>query len=78
MESCVKWRATPVNTENRRMLVCQDAYKRIDERINMSVHRSCTVAKWLAVVNALANVDGFAISRAQTTVAYFALGRMPK
>ena len=75
---------TPVNTETRLKLVCQDAYKHIDahkhidERINMSVHRSCTVAKWLAVVNAFPDVEGFAISRAQKTVAYFALGRMPK
>ena len=68
----------PVNTETRLKLVCQDAYKHPDERINMSVHKSCTVAKWLAVVNALPDVEGFAISRAQRTVAYFALGRMPK
>ena len=69
---------TPVNTETRLKLVCQDAYKHIDERINMSVHRSHTVAKWLAVVNAFPEVEGFAISRAQKTVAHFALGRMPK
>ena len=73
-----------MNTKTRRMLVCQDAYKHIDahkhidERINMSVHRSGTVAKWLAVVNAFPEVEGFAISRAQKTVASFALGRMPK
>ena len=68
----------PVNTETRLKLVCQDAYKHPDERINMSVHKSCTAAKWLAVVNAFPDVEGFAISRAQRTVAYFALGRMPK
>ena len=78
MESCVKRGSTPVNTETRLKLVCQDAYKHIDERINMSVHRSCTVAKWLAVVNAFPEVEGFAISRAQRTVSYFVLGRMPK
>lgn len=69
---------TPVKTETKLKLVCQDAYKHIDERIIMSVHKSCTVAKWLAVVNAFPDIEGFAISRAQKTVAYFALGRLPK
>ena len=67
-----------MNTETRLKLVCQDAYKHIDKRINMSVHKSDTAAKWLAVVNAFPDIEGFAISRAQKTVAYFALGRMPK
>ena len=68
----------PMNTETRLELVCSDAYKHPDKRINMSVHKSCTTAKWLAVVNAFPEVEGFAISRAQRTVAHFALGRMPK
>ena len=68
-----------MNTKTRlKLLLCKDAYKHPDERINMSVHKSCTVAKWLAVVNAFPDVEGFAISRAQKTVAHFALGRMPK
>ena len=69
---------TPVNTETRLKLVCQDAYKHPDKRINMSVHKSSTAAKWLAVVNAFPDAEGFAISRAQKTVAFWALGRMPK
>ena len=73
-----QWRATPMKTKTGLKLVCQDAYKHPDERINMSVHKSSTAAKWLAVVNAFPDVEGFAISQAQRTVAHFALGRMPK
>ena len=68
----------PMNTETKLKLVCSGSHEIIDKRINMNVHRSCTVAKWLAIVNAFPDIEGFAISSAQRTVAHFAIGRRPK